>query len=221
MGERMDFQQLKERQRAERDGYAEDFRVRIHRALSWLDCAEQSSEDQDIRFIALWIAFNAAYAQDLWFDTSKNEHIRLHSFLMTLSNSDSKNRFFEVLWNEFSGSVRMLLDNKYIFQPFWDWQNGRSTEAEFVRQFEGSQRAVNKALGNNDTATILQIVFNRLYTLRNQLIHGGATWNGEVNRDQIRDCTSLLGRLVPVAIEILMDNPEIDWGPVHYPVIEH
>lgn len=28
---------------------------------------------------------------------------------------------------------------------------------------------------------ILSILFDRLYVLRNQLVHGGATWNSDVN----------------------------------------
>ena len=35
-----------------------------------------------------------------------------------------------------------------------------------------------------DTPTILN-VNDRLYTLRNQMLHGGATWNSNVNRDQV------------------------------------
>jgi hypothetical protein len=66
---------------------------------------------------------------------------------------------------------------------------------------------------------VLSIVLARLYVLRNQLIHGGATWNGSVNRHQVRDCANLLGKLVPIVIEIMMDHPEHDWGVATYPVI--
>ena len=60
----MSFQRLKERQRAEREGYTEGLSLRVHRALSWLQRAEQC-EDNDSRFIFLWIAFNAAYAFEI------------------------------------------------------------------------------------------------------------------------------------------------------------
>ena len=36
--------------------------LRLHRALSWLNRAEQLADDPDSQFIFLWIAFNAAYA---------------------------------------------------------------------------------------------------------------------------------------------------------------
>ena len=46
--------------------------------------------------------------------------------------------------------------------------------------------------------TVLSIVFDRLYVLRNQLVHGGATWNSQVNRQQLRDGVAILGTLVPL-----------------------
>ena len=36
--------ELKERQRAERDGHSEGLALRVHRALSWLDRAEQCED---------------------------------------------------------------------------------------------------------------------------------------------------------------------------------
>lgn len=55
----MSFQEFKQRHRQERDAQHSNLRLRVHRALSWLDRAEQA-DDLDGRFIFLWIAFNAA-----------------------------------------------------------------------------------------------------------------------------------------------------------------
>ena len=51
----------------ERDQFNEDFKLRIHRTLSWLQRAEQAQLEQDLdsQFIFLWIGFNAVYAKDL------------------------------------------------------------------------------------------------------------------------------------------------------------
>ena len=75
-------------------------------------------------------------------------------------------------------------------------------------------------LADHRTVTVLAIVLSRVYTLRNQLIHGGATWNGSVNRDQLRDCSAFLGKLVPFVIKLMMDNPDTLWGDACYPVVE-
>ncbi|MCA2008623.1 hypothetical protein [Tritonibacter mobilis] len=63
------------------------------------------------------------------------------------------------------------------------------------------------------------MLFDRLYVLRNQLIHGGATWNSSVNRDQLRDGVAILSVLMPVMIDIMMDNANEEWGKPFYPVV--
>lgn len=56
--------------------------------------------------------------------------------------------------------------------------------------------------------------------LRNQIVHGGATWNGSMNRDQVRDCVAILSELVPLVIELMMDNPNTLWGDANFPPVE-
>jgi len=65
----------------------------------------------------------------------------------------------------------------------------------------------------------LDIVLSRVYTLRNQLLHGGSTWNSRVNRNQMSDCAKFMECLVPVVIEIMMDNAGEIWGEPCYPVV--
>ena len=55
---------LKQRHRLVREGHPVPLTLRIHRALSWLHRAEMA-DDVDGKFIFLWIAFNAAYAQEI------------------------------------------------------------------------------------------------------------------------------------------------------------
>ena len=54
---------LKAKQRELRAGFPETMGLRVHRSLSWIGRAEQATDD-DGRFIFLWIAFNAAYADE-------------------------------------------------------------------------------------------------------------------------------------------------------------
>ena len=58
------------------------------------------------------------------------------------------------------------------------------------------------------------------HALRNQLVHGGATWDSGVNRSQLRDSTRFLSKLVPTIIELMMNNPDTLWGDPSFPVIE-
>jgi hypothetical protein len=62
-----------------------------------------------------------------------------------------------------------------------------------------------------DTSRILLVVFDRLYVLRNQLVHGGAT----EQLDQPgagQDGAAVLGWLLPVFIDIMLENPDPGLG---------
>lgn len=214
----MTYQGLKRRHRQERDAEPENLRLRIHRALSWLQRAEQA-EDVDGRFIFLWIAFNAAYATEIDDRQRLSEQETFKGFLEKLCSLDDSKLIDALVWQEFTGSIRVLLDNPYVFQSFWDHQSGKIDEDVWKARFTSGKRAAQQALASGNTPALLGVLFNRLYTLRNQLIHGGATWNGSVNREQLRDCTNLLGKLVPLVIELMMDNPDTLWGDPSYPVV--
>lgn len=215
----INYHTLKARQRGERDGYPTNLALRIHRALSWLNRAEQA-DDPDGRFIFLWIAFNAAYATEIDEQYRLTEQLAFTSFLKKLCELDSRRRIENTVWQEYPSAIRNLLNNPFVFKSFWDSRNGRITEEEWQARFANSKRRAAQALGDRDTAGVLGEVFNRLYTLRNQLIHGGATWGGKINREQLRDCVNLLGKLVPLIIDTMMSNPETLWGDAVYPVVE-
>ena len=198
---------------------AEDLSLRVHRALSWLDAAERCRDDDDARFVFLWISLNAAYADEIQREATPEQAI-LNRFLKQLVDLDTENLLYDLVWSKFTGPFRVLLDNRFVFQPFWDHQNGKIDEDRWRRSFEGAKTAARRALGDQQqTASVLSIVLARLYTLRNQLMHGGATWRSSVNRDQIRDGTAILADLVPRVIHLLIENPEENWGDPCYPVI--
>ena len=213
------FKELKARQRLEKSKHSESTGLRVHRALSWLGRAEEERKDPDARFVFLWIAFNAAYAAGTD-DPDMTEKRAFHTFLRTLLKLDTKGRFGYLVWQEFSGSIRVLLGNPYVFADFWRHHAGKLGATEWSTRFKSSRRAAELAIAGGDTLQVLSIVLGRLYVLRNQLLHGGATWNSGVNRNQVRDCANLLGKLVPAVIEVMLDHPDHEWGPALYPVIK-
>ncbi len=213
------YKDLKAKQRQIRSTFPDSLGLRVHRALSWLDRSEQCKDDQDAQFIFLWIAFNAAYAQDTEF-LNHTESKTFSKFIEKLLELDKEHSFYNLIWTEFSTSIRLLLDNKFVFQPFWDFHNGKSTQQEWESKFSKAKIAVNKALSSKETHVIFSIILQRLYTLRNQLVHGGATWNGKANRTQIRDATAFLSKLVPIVIDVMMNNPNALWGSANYPVVK-
>ena len=83
-----------------------------------------------------------------------------------------------------------------------------------------SKKKVKFALRDQDTKAILSTLFDRLYVLRNQPVHGGATWNSFVNRSQVQDGARIMIFVVPLFIDLMMDNSDKNWGAPHYPVVE-
>ena len=112
------------------------------------------------------------------------------------------------------------MDNRFVFNPFWQHHNGIDGYEDWEARFNASVRSFTQAFQAGDTARVLSFVFDRLYVLRNQLIHGGATWNSGVNRAQVRDGAAILAFLLPVFVDLMMDNPDQDWGKPFYPVVD-
>lgn len=199
--------------------FSDPFRLRVYRAISWLDKAN-SSDDADIRFITLWISFNALYARDIS-TLSVSERGEFRRFIQSICRFDDNTHIYELVWNTYSGSIRLLLDNQYVFQPFWDAHNGRIEATAWQPKFERAKSKVQHALVAKDTDIILAGVFDRLYTLRNQLIHGGSTHASSVNRQQVQDGNAILSSLLPLMLKIMMHNhDQWDWGKPFYPVVE-
>lgn len=203
-----------------RENFHQDFNLRIHRALSWLDKAA-SCENDDTAFISLWIAFNAAYANEIGSQTGDKNSFQ--EFLYQVCHlDDSEKRIYDLIWNRFSGSIRLLLDNRYVYQSFWDYHNGNITKEEWESKFSRAKDAAYHALRQQNTVQMLSVIFNLLYTLRNQIIHGGATYNSKANRSQLKDARNILETIVPTVIEIMLEHPDKfnGWGKPFYPYVK-
>ena len=228
------FKQLKKMHRELRDDcFEKEFNIRIHRSLSWLNRAEQEDKDMDAKFIFLWISLNSAYSIHLnTYERHADEGLRLDFFKTLLKNGQDK--IHVIIYKRFFQEVKSILDNAFILTSFWqgkkDWKTKLKNEKKAVQDalrnrndlqvltLKNEKKAVRDTLRDrNDTDYILGILFRRLYVLRNQIFHGGATWQGKLNRQQVEDGASLLSYLVPVMLEIMMKNPKDNWGILAYP----
>ena len=184
--------------------------LRMRRALSWLARAEQERHDPDAAFIFYWIAFNAIYADDSPETYDLRESEKFADYFSRIADLDANQSVFNAIWKEHNRSLRDLLENQFVYKPFWigarDWQ----------ARFDNDANRIKDDLTSKRTDAILGTVFERLYVLRNQLLHGGATWKGRVNRDQVEDGTAIMAFLVPHFVNLMLDNPKDDWGQPPY-----
>ena len=265
-------------------------RRRLRRSLSWLERADSGKLDDDVRYIFLWVAFNAAYADarnlrsldeppgeagvergvkhaDARNPRSLDERGRYTRYFKKLTEEENdKNRIYNILKCKLMNVSRSLVENKYVFQGFWDFlDDGWFNEDKWKKsiyggRFEDDRKKVRKLLGLGDqlgsmqaalqevdiasreaTIRTLEILFKRLYVLRNQIMHGSATshtWtdpkrpeprkrstsaeDGSLNRRQVEDGIRILDFLVPLFLDIMMERPELDdekyWGKLPYPI---
>ena len=198
--------------------------TRMRRAWSWLRLSERS-KSHDEKFIFLWIAFNAAYGTEIP-DTSNDDGVternRFADFVKKIVERDRDRAIEKTLWDTFSGSVRVLLKNKFVFGPFWNCVQERPKGKNWESKFNERNQQVLEALGKHDVSRVLEEVLARLYVLRNQIIHGGTTFAEGWGRDQIKDGSKIMEVLMPEILKIMQGDIDKNrdsevWGRLNYP----
>ena len=201
---------------------------RLRRADSWYRRSEEATSDAE-KFIFLWISFNAAYGVGVTYldsDERPEEIQAFKDFLQKIVDRDDGQALANILWKGFSEPVRILFDNHYVFHAFWQAVSGSPKGDDWEGKFDRSRRRLFRAMQEQDVHSALVEVFLRLYTLRNQLFHGGASFSGGWGRDQVRDGARIMEALVPLILGIMRAdidaNPETDvWGLIAYPRINY
>ncbi len=200
---------------------------RLRRADAWYQRSQEALPDSEERFVFLWIAFNAAYGSPLpgSQDSSSSERRAFNSFLRKIVAQDKRYELQSIILSQFAGPIRMLMANKYVFEPFWEWVRNAETSEVWRRKFNADRSAFRKRFAKGNVHGLLLVVFRRLYTLRNQIAHGGSTPRAGWGQDQVRDSARIMDALVPVILGIMRTVIENDrdtsvWGPVRYPRCE-
>ena len=191
--------------------------LRIYRAIRWMERAEKETADPDAAFIFYWIAFNAAYARDIPENFSEQEEFE--TFIGKITLVDKRNVIADYVIRKNRKTVLNLVKNQYVFRDFWIHHHDYSRAANWRRKLNDSVRHTRYQLDRGDAAGVLATLFDRLYVLRNQLVHGGATWNSSVNRRQVQDGARIMGFLVPAFVDLMMDKAERFDDPPYYPFV--
>ena len=102
-----------------------DLGRRMQRVMSWIECAAKA-DDNDARFIFYWIAFNAAYRRrDRKQEDGRDveERKAFEEYFDNILHLDTDNAIRHAIREQFAGPVRIFLDNRYVFHPFWKYHN--------------------------------------------------------------------------------------------------
>ena len=210
------------------DELSSNFGLRMRRSESWSDHANDSmsEDDYDSAFLFYWIAFNALYSDESSIDVPRNgseshksERDLQREFIEKVHRCDKQNGYLhKFLWDEYSNSIRNLLDNEFIFGIYWRDIRENPEESRWAEKMRSASRSALQSLKDEGSvAKLLSIVFDRLNVLRNQLAHGSSTYRGSLNRDQVKTGATFMHKVVPIIQQIFRGNPDVDWGVPPYP----
>ncbi len=185
--------------------------LRMRRVTSWISSAAQQGRDDDTAFVCYWVAFNALYGDDTGLiKLEETERVIYRRCIERIVDTGPLRLYSELERAFEEREIRALVNGRYVLAPYWHsagWQHALREDAQ----------RLDNALQWKNTKEVLCLVFDRLYVLRNQLLHGGATWGSSINRAEVAMGRRFAGFLVPLMTSRVLDNPDKDWGRPYYP----
>ena len=192
--------------------------IRIHRALSWLNRADQCDRDDlDISILCRWMAFNALYGQwDLHDKQPLSERESWRVFADRIMDMDHQERLPFVLRRQ-QARIRNMFANKYLNPRLWRGHVIANHQAKdhYVTKYQQWRQ-------QKEWINIFDELLERIYLIRCQLVHGAATYQSKLNRENVNDCNIMLEELLNTLCGIMFDNGlEEDWGIMCYPPLKN
>ena len=185
--------------------------LRMRRVTSWITSAAREERDDDTSFICYWVAFNALYGDDTGLVRLEDTEREIYRRCIEKIVDTGPLGLYRALAGAFTEEeISELVSVRFMLAPYWyagGWEYALESDA----------KRLDNAFQWKNVKDVLGLIFDRLYVLRNQLVHGGATWDGSVNRWEVATGRRFAAFLVPLLADRVLDNPDIDWGRPYYP----
>lgn len=189
---------------------------RLRRALSWVVAAERYRVDIDIAFICHWIAVNSLFgglsgrppdegSERRRYRLPNGEEVEddISAFIKRFLRLDRSRVILGAVrslsWQE---TLAPLVGDKWTFGPYW--KEGLSSNVE--TRLSKRKRAARDALRTENLEVLLHILLMRTQDLRNQIVHGAASYYVSQNRESIRPALAVLAALVPAFITVIKSS---------------
>lgn len=190
--------------------------VRFHRACSWLQRVEQAAkEDSDFALLGQWIAFNALYGQ--WDHGNREplaDNVCWKHFLERMLELDQGNHIAGAL-SDNKPLVMSIFEDEFLSRYFWQEPCEKRANQSKKVKFDARAWFVQE-----NWLLVLDRLFERVYFLRCQIVHGASTFNGSLNRTAIRRCTQAMDHLLRAFLQVWINfGSEEDWGIMCFPPI--
>ena len=202
-----------------RDSDNTNKKERVSRALSWYEVSKESDSDSDERLMFSIIAFNALYAQPRMpqnhadsQDSQAQDYENRKAFLGKIFNLQH-----HYLFDWSSGEIVRLIEIRsfiYLSNIFW-----RSTSPQkynlLKEEIAYAREKTSKQIKKKDSEP-LEDAIERVYRLRNQLLHGLSAHKDSYNRKQVGLCSEFMFGVVGRTIKTIINDDSEDWGKVPF-----
>lgn len=187
--------------------------IRFHRACSWMQRVQDLPEDAlDEQLVLRWVAFNALYGQwDADRREPQSDKLTMDRFSSDILKLDADGVIATVLQEQHT-QVMAIFEDEFVNAWFWEDPRVRAKPARKAR-FDARTWYVQR-----QWRMIQDRLLERIYFVRCQLVHGGATYASKLNRGSVKRCAALLDVLLRAWLLVWLDHGAlVDWGLLCYP----
>ena len=195
---------------------------RLQRADSWVQAASELPPDRmHEAFIFLYIAFNCMYGCRKYEGDQTQIGEDLRSFFSKLLVMHKKNiqQGGTILKDALAACQQdgaVLIRDRFLANRYW-----RGTQPAVALQTKLNKEAVGalQALADEEYGEYLSTVFQRISVLRNQVMHGCATYGARsYGRGSLAKSLRVLRVLVPAFYQLMRQyGHNLSWDPIPYP----
>ena len=195
---------------------------RLQRADSWIQAASDlQPERMHEAFIFLYIAFNCLYGRRKYEGDEAQIEEDLDAFFskilaMHRRDAEEGGTILRTALAACHQDGAVLIRDRFLVNRYW-----RGTQPPAMLQTKLNKEALGalEALADGDHREFLSLVFRRISVLRNQVMHGCATYGARsYGRAALAKALRVLRVLIPAFYQLVRQyGHDLAWDPIPYP----
>lgn len=198
--------------------------TRLRRAQLWLQRAQEEERRGAEKLMFFWVAFEAMFARHKRYtgDSDKKSHRAMNNFIEAAVQSGGAHIGVKEVIKNNKGEIKRIINLRYTAPDFWTRHDAsKKTPEEWEAQHQREKEGLKKGLelrNLHDCVRVMKGLFGRLYSVRNQIFHGGHSLGGQSQgREQVKWALHLLEQFIPVFLDALQKHPHIAKGEPPFP----
>ena len=190
--------------------HSDAFNLRIRRSLSWLKQSTEQQQTPEFKWVSLWIAFYAIYAEN---SSLQQQPEQFKHFVQGVLQYDRQGKLKELLYS------RLVAKVQEFFAQTWSVQNHMDDATYRNIPYATEKQWIEQAWQQQDVPSLLYLLMRRLSALYEQMLKGGMSYQSQIHHETIILATQLMSFLVPAYLQILLENATgLDDAEPYYPV---